>query len=228
MPAPRHVVVTGATGALGRAVVAHLLEEGATCHLPMLEAAPPPDLPAGPRVHAAPGVSLTDEAAVTAFFADLPALAASIHCAGGFAMAPVTETSLAAYQAMHDLNAITCFLSCREAVRTMRRGGAGGRIVNVISRAALEPGAGSLAYTAAKAEVAAITRALAAEVVGEGILVNAVAPAILDTPANRAAMPDADRAAWAAPAEVARAIAWLASPANTLTAGALVPVYGRA
>jgi NAD(P)-dependent dehydrogenase (short-subunit alcohol dehydrogenase family) len=79
-----------------------------------------------------------------------------------------------------------------------------------------------------KAAVAALTRALAVEVKGDGILVNAVLPSIIDTPANRAAMPKADPARWPKPAQIARAILWLASPENGLTSGALIPVYGLA
>ena len=223
----RDIVVTGATGALGGAVVALLVERGATCHLPMMEAAVPAHVPAGERVRPATGVVLTDEAAVTRFFASIPAPWASIHCVGGFAMSPITETTLARYEQQHAINAVTAFLCCREAVRAMRPAG-GGRIVNVISRAALEPAGGSIAYTASKAQVAALTRALAAEVKGDGILVNAVAPAIIDTQANRTSMPGADTSTWAQPREIAEAIAFLVSPANTLTSGALVPVYGRA
>ena len=83
------------------------------------------------------------------------------------------------------------------------------------------------AYAASKAAVAALTVALAEEVVKQGILVNAVAPSILDTPANRQAMPQADHAAWPKVEEVARTILFLASPDNKVTRGAVVPVYGR-
>ena len=130
-------------------------------------------------------------------------------------------------QGMFELNAVSAFLCCREAVRCMRRGG-GGRIVNVAARPALSPTGGMIAYTTAKAAVASLTQCLAAEVVDAGILVNAVLPSIIDTPANRAAMPDADFASWPKPAELAEAIAFLAGPQNRLTSGALVPVYGRA
>jgi NAD(P)-dependent dehydrogenase (short-subunit alcohol dehydrogenase family) len=85
-----------------------------------------------------------------------------------------------------------------------------------------------IAYSASKAAVASITQGLAEEVKAEGILVNAVLPSTMDTPANRAAMPDADFSKWPKVAEVARAILFLASPQNTLTSGALVPVYGKA
>jgi NAD(P)-dependent dehydrogenase (short-subunit alcohol dehydrogenase family) len=128
-----------------------------------------------------------------------------------------------------DSNLIACFLCCRAAVRAMRINGIG-RIVNVAARPALEPrsGAGMAAYTVAKAGVAALTVALAEEVAKGGILVNAVAPSIMDTPANRKAMPKADFAAWPKVDEVAATILFLASPENTVTRGAIVPVYGKA
>jgi NAD(P)-dependent dehydrogenase (short-subunit alcohol dehydrogenase family) len=128
-----------------------------------------------------------------------------------------------------DLNLITTFLSCRAAVNAMTRTGAGGRIVNVAARPALEwrTGAGMAAYAASKAAVAALTVALAEEVVKWGILVNAVAPSIMDTPANRAAMPQADYASWPKVAEVAATILFLASPDNKVSRGGVVPAYGR-
>jgi NAD(P)-dependent dehydrogenase (short-subunit alcohol dehydrogenase family) len=225
--AGRHVVVTGAAGALGGAVVDVLAEAGARCHLPVRGAAPAA-LAGRPALEVAPDIDLGDEAAVTAFYAGLPALWASVHLAGGFAMAPVVDTSLADFSAQLALNAATSFLCCREAVRAMRRGGAGGRIVNVAARPVVTPAGGMLAYATAKGAVAVLTRCLAVEVVGDGILVNAVVPSLIDTPANRRAMPDADFAAWPRPAELAAAIRFLVSPHNALTSGALVPVYGRA
>jgi NAD(P)-dependent dehydrogenase (short-subunit alcohol dehydrogenase family) len=112
----------------------------------------------------------------------------------------------------------------------MLRGGDGGRIVNIATRNALEwrTGSGTVAYTASKAALAAMTVALAEEVVRDGILVNAVAPSTMDTPANRKAMPKADHAAWAKVEDVAAAILFLASPENRVTRGAVMPVYGRA
>ena len=97
------------------------------------------------------------------------------------------------------------------------------------ARHALEPrhGANLTAYTAAKAALAGLTQALAEEVVKDGILVNAVAPSIMDTAANRKSMPDADYAAWPKVEEVAATILFLASPDNAVTRGAIVPVYGR-
>lgn len=227
----RHVVVTGGTGALGSAVVGLLLEAGATCHIPVRDlAASRRFVHRGhERVALSPVPDLTDEATVEAFYAALPSLWASIHAAGGFAMAPIGGTDKAALQRQLDTNLVTGVLCCRAAVQAIGRGAAGGRIVNVVSRPALEwrQGAGMIAYTAAKAALAAVTVALAQEVAGQGILVNAVAPSIMDTPANRAAMPKADHDAWPKLEEVAATIRFLASPGNRVSRGAIVPAYGR-
>jgi NAD(P)-dependent dehydrogenase (short-subunit alcohol dehydrogenase family) len=164
---------------------------------------------------------------VTRFYAALPGpLWASIHVAGGFAMAPIENTTLKTFEAQWRINGVTAFLTSREAARCIKRTGAGGRIVNVASRAAVEPqsGGGKVAYVAAKAAVAAMTRALAAELRGARILVNAVVPDTIDTPGNRAAMPDADFSLWTPPSAIGSTIAWLASPENTTVTGALLPV----
>jgi len=99
-----------------------------------------------------------------------------------------------------------------------------GRLVNVGARSALAPTGGAVGYTIAKAGIAAMTVALADELAADGIRVNAVLPATIDTPANRAAMPGADPSRWRKPAEIAATIAWLISPANTATSGGLIPV----
>lgn len=227
----RHVVVTGGTGALGTAVVGALVQAGATCHVPHhavegLEHYPYRD---HAQVKLRAGVELTDEAAVAALYAGVPRLWASIHLAGGFAPGRVSETDKAGLMRQVETNLATCFLCCRASVNAMAHTGAGGRIVNVAARHALEwrAGAGMAAYASAKAAVAALTVALAEEVAGDGILVNAVAPSIMDTPANRKAMPSADYAAWPKVEEVAATILFLASPENKVTRGSVVPVYGR-
>ena len=127
---------------------------------------------------------------------------------------------------MFRLNTVTAFLCCREAIARMRP--SGGRIVNIAARPALEPTAGMTAYATSKAAVCALTTTLAREVTAEGILVNAVVPSTMDTPANRRAMPTADFERWPKVEQVADAIAFLAGSSNALTSGALVPVYGRA
>ena len=223
----RTVLVSGGTGALGRAVVERLLRDGAAPVVTYRSERELAEAPFSGRVRTQ-RVDLADEQAVRDLFSGLGTLWASIHLAGAFTMAPVADTSVADFRRMFEINAVTCFLCCREAVRTMRRGSSGGRIVNVAARPAAVPVAGMIAYSASKAGVASITQSLAEEVKAEGVLVNAVLPSTMDTPANRAAMPKADFTLWPKVEEVAEAIAFLASPANTLTTGALVPVYGRA
>jgi len=222
------VVVTGGTGALGGAVVAALVAAGAVCHVPYVVAAEAERFPLRDhtRVKLMAGIDLTDEAAVTRLYQGAGNVWASIHLAGGFAMSAVGATSKADLMKQVEMNFVTAFLCCRAALNVMRTGG---RIVNVAARPALEwrSGAGMAAYTASKAAVAALTVALAEEVAKSGILVNAVAPSIMDTPANRAAMPKADFAAWPKVEEVASTIVFLASPDNKVTRGGIVPVYGR-
>jgi NAD(P)-dependent dehydrogenase (short-subunit alcohol dehydrogenase family) len=175
---------------------------------------------------------LSDEGDVAKVYAGVKSSAplwASIHLAGGFAAGKVAETDKTALMTQIDNNFISCFMCCRAAVQAMLASGQGGRIVNVAARPALEwrSGAGMAAYTAAKTGVAALTVALAEEVAKDGILVNAVAPSIMDTPANRKAMPKANFDAWPKVEEVAATIAFLASPDNRVTRGAIVPVYGK-
>ena len=227
----RQVVVTGGTGALGTAVVGALIKAGATCHVPYLidqEAARFPFRDHA-QVKLVADMDLAEESAVARLFEGVPALWASIHLVGGFAMAPVGKTSKADLMKQVDMNFVTAFLCCRAAVNAMTRTGAGGRIVNVATRPALEwrAGAGMVAYVASKAAVAALTVALAEEVVQADILVNAVAPSTMDTPANRAAMPKADFNAWTKVEDVAATILFLASPENRVTRGGVVPVYGK-
>ena len=227
----RHVVVTGGTGALGIAVTGALLAAGATCHLPYRSDDEAQRFPhrGNAQVTLVKLDSLADEAAVTRFYDALPSLWASIHIAGGFAFAPIAESDKAVLMGQIETNLVSSYLCCRAAVNALRRAGTGGRIVNVAARPALEwrQGANMTAYAAAKAGVAAMTAALSEEVAHDGILVNAVAPSIMDTPANRKAMPKADFDTWPKVDEVAATILFLAAPENAVTRGAIVPVYGK-
>ncbi|MBI5112971.1 MAG: SDR family NAD(P)-dependent oxidoreductase [Rhodovulum sp.] len=228
----RHVVVTGGAGALGGGVVAALLEAGAVCHVPTTGdgGTIPAALRESTRVLIHPGVDLADAEAVDRLYERLPPLWASIHLAGGFAFGPLRDLDAAVLHRQIEINLVTCALCCQAALRAFSRGRNGGRIVNVAARPALEwrTGAGMAVYAAAKAAVAALTVALAEEVAKEGVLVNAVAPSIMDTPANRQDMPKADLSAWPKVEEVAATILFLASPENRVTRGAVVPVYGKA
>lgn len=229
----RVVVVTGGTGALGRAVVERLLRDGAAPVVTYRSERESGEASFGGRVQSR-RVDAGDERAVAELYAAAGPVWASVHLAGAYAMAPAAETSAADFRKMFEVNAVTCFLCCREAVRAIRAAGggagngAGGRIVNVAARPAVVPAGGAIAYAASKAAVVSVTQSLAEEVRAERILVNAVLPSLMDTPANRAAMPKADFSTWPKAGEVAEAIAFLVAPANTLTTGALVPVYGRA
>ena len=222
----KHVVVTGGTGALGGAVVTRLVAEGATCHVPVHGAKAPDDLPG---IHYAAGVDLTDPGTVDAFYEDVGDLWASVHLAGGFTFGKTVEADDDTLEKMFRMNALTVWLCSRAAARAMAASGKGGRIVNVAARPALEPrsGSGMVAYAASKAAVAAMTQALGEELKGSGILVNAIAPSILDTPANRADMPKADFSKWVSLDAAAEAIAFLVSPQNAASC-AIVPLYGRA
>ncbi len=227
----RHLVITGGAGALGTAVVTALVEAGAICHVPCFDGAEAQRFRLRDHKHVVLSVtgSLADERPIRLLYQWIAPLWAAIHLAGGGAAAPLSETSVATLQQQIEMNLVSCLLCCRAAVNAMTANAAGGRIVNVAARAALEwrTGAGMAAYTASKAAVAALTVALAEEVAKDGILVNAVAPSIMDTPANRAAMPKADYSLWPKVEEVAATILFLASPENRITRGAVVPVYGK-
>lgn len=224
----RHVVITGGTGALGTAVVEALIGAGAICHVPCFNEAEAQRfaLRDRPQVKLVVAGNLADEAAIGRFYQSVGPLWASIHLAGGFAAGPLRDATVATIRQQIDMNLMTCLLCCRAAVGAMT---GGGRIVNVAARPALEwrSGAGMVAYAASKAAVAALTAALAEEVAKDGILVNAVAPSIMDTLANRSAMPKADYDLWPKVAEVAATIMFLASPENRVTRGGIVPVYGQ-
>ena len=232
MPGPfdgRRGVITGGSGFLGTAVVKALLDAGASCEVTWRDEKELARLNFGAgatvRTHQ---VELSDEQSVSRLYAQFPDLWASIHAAGGFAMAPIAETSLDQFREMFHTNSVSAFLCCREAIKAFRRSPAkSGRIVNVAARPAVVPTGGMIAYSTSKAAVASMTQSLAEELKAERMWVNAVLPSIMDTPANRAAMPKADFAKWPKLSEVAATIAFLASPQNAVTRGALVPAYGQ-
>jgi NAD(P)-dependent dehydrogenase (short-subunit alcohol dehydrogenase family) len=222
------VVVTGGTGALGAAIVDLIVSRGGRCIIPSRK--PSAALPVGGNgtVEIVTGINLEDEAAVARFYESLPLIWASIHVAGGYAGGPLESQTKADFYRMMETNAASALLCCREAVKKMRAAGAGGRIVNVASRSALVPMANMTSYAMSKAAVAALTQCLAEEVIPDGILVNAVAPAVMDTLANRAAFgPGKDFSKWPSVADVAQTVVYLAGPDNRCIRGAVVPVYGK-
>lgn len=228
----RLVVITGGAGFLGQAVVEHVLEAGGRAVVPVMSDAELSRFrfAGDPRVSTVVGVDLSDSGATDALYAGhASGLWGSIHVAGGFSMGPIEAADGRAFETQLRMNAMTCYNCCRAAVVQMRATGRGGRIVNVAAKPALHhhEGAKMVAYAASKAAVAAITGALSEEVKHDHIWISAVVPSIMDTPANRSAMPNADHSAWPRVEEVAATICFLASPANKVTRGAIVPVYGR-
>ncbi len=227
------IVVTGGAGALGKAVVHKLIREGAICDVPCVSEKDRDTFSAldAQLVRAVAEVDLTEEQTVIAYYSDVAAsgqLWGSIHLVGGFLAAPLLETSGKDFVRQFELNALTAFLCSREAVRHIRQTGRGGCIVNVAARPAVEPrtGAGRIAYTAAKSAVAAISQSMGEELAEQRIWVNAVAPSIMDTPANRDAMPKADFNKWVQVEDVAAAVVSLVSPENRCVRSGIVPVYG--
>ena len=150
-----------------------------------------------------------------------------VNLAGGYRWTRVADTDDATLEHLLDLNLRTTFAMCRAAAPALVAAG-GGAIVNVSARAALRGEAGNGVYGATKAAVLALTQSLSAELKGDGVNVNAVLPSIIDTPANRKAMPKSDPATWVAPADLASVIVFLASDAAAAIHGAAIPVYGLA
>lgn len=221
------VVVTGAFGALGRAVVQRALEMGASVAQVDRSNSAPGAADAARNLIVG-GVDLADPAAARAAFARIGAhfggMDALLNIAGGFVWQKVGGGDLAAWDRMYDLNLRTAVSACMAALPFLERSGSGA-IVNVGALGAVKAGAGMGAYAASKAGIAKLTESLAEELKGR-VTVNAVLPSIIDTPANRADMPDADFGKWVRPAELAEAVLFLASKKSRAITGALLPVTG--
>jgi NAD(P)-dependent dehydrogenase (short-subunit alcohol dehydrogenase family) len=225
------VLVAGGTGALGGAVVRELLDAGhrvsATWVVEKERERVGEDL-GDPEGLSLVQADLMDPDAVGAAVDSVDDLGAVVNLVGGFFDGPrVHEMAVEDWERMMHLNLWPGFLLARAAMpRLIERGG--GAYVGVSARPALQPFAGAAAYVTAKAAVLAFVRALDADYRQEGIHANAVLPSVIDTPANRAASPDADYSKWVPPAEIAKVIRFLVSEDSAVTSGAAIPVYGRA
>ena len=230
--AGRIAVVTGGTGALGQAVTLRLLADGATVAVPYAVEKEREQLTQ--RVAAADRQRLIlkpadviDVKAMTAFADEVVTARGKIDVlvagVGGFAGGSLLETDLETWKRMLDLNLTSAFSVARAVVPVMARARYG-RVVVVASRAVVPPAGGFIGYTVAKAGVIAFTQALSQEVRDQGITVNAVLPSTMDTPANRAAMPDSDRKGWVPVEAVADAIAVLARDASAHITGTLLAI----
>ena len=231
--AGRTVIVTGGTGALGGSVVRGFVEAGARVLVTYVaegEVAPFrrrfADAADRVELHRC---DVRAAAEVEALLRQVPsgALQAVVNLAGGYRWTKVADADDATLEHLLDLNLRTTFAMCRAAAPALVAAG-GGAIVNVSARAALRGEAGNGVYGATKAAVLALTQSLSAELKCDGVNVNAVLPSIIDTPANRQAMPKSDPAAWVAPGELANVIVFLASDAAAAVHGAAIPVYGLA
>jgi NAD(P)-dependent dehydrogenase (short-subunit alcohol dehydrogenase family) len=220
------VLVAGGTGFLGTAVVRELLRSGYDVAATWVVDKERERLAAEPveLIQA----DLFDPAAAEAAVAAVSDLEAVANLVGGFADGPrVHETDPAQFDRLIKLNLTPAFLLARAAMpRLMERGG--GAFVSVSARTALRPYPGGGAYSVAKAAVLALVTALDVEYRREGVRCNAILPSVIDTPANRAAQPDADHSKWVQPEEIAKVIRFLVSGESAVTSGAAVPVYGRA
>jgi len=228
--AGRVLAITGAFGVLGSAVAKAAADEGGRLALIDFAKAAPVGLPSGPDVLVLPGVDLTDAvqtgAAMDAIADRFGGIDGLLNIAGGFKWETLQDGSIESWPQLYRLNVLTAANASRAAIPHLKRSAAG-RIVNVGSSAALKAALGMGAYAASKAGVHALTQALAEELKGDNVTVNAVLPSILDTPTNRADMPGADVSTWVAPDDLAAVILFLASEAATAVTGALVPVTGR-
>ncbi len=225
------VLVTGGTGALGSAVLAELVESGARVVSTWLVEREREAVTEafGDRVGLVEADLSSDEgaaAAVDAAAADGP-LRGIVNLVGGFAAGErLHEEPVATLEKMIALNLMTAVRVSRAGIPKLLDAG-GGAIVCVGTKTALEPFSGGAAYSVSKAAVLALVKALDVEYRGDGIRVNAVMPSVIDTPANRESMPDADPEEWVPPEQIGRVIRFLCSEDSAPISGAWVPVYGK-
>jgi NAD(P)-dependent dehydrogenase (short-subunit alcohol dehydrogenase family) len=216
------ILVTGAAGVLGQAVITTLAAHGEAVIAVDLA----PTIPQVGQRLSFGGIDLADPAAGAALIAQVgEPVTGLVNVAGGFLWETVAEGGWASWERMYRINVQTAFEASRLALPALRS--TRGAIVNVSAAATARAGAGMGAYTAAKSAVSRLTEALAAEELANGVRVNAVMPSVIDTPANRRDMPDADPGRWVTPTEIAEVVAFLLSPAASGVTGALVPVVGR-
>ncbi|MEU9826576.1 SDR family NAD(P)-dependent oxidoreductase [Micromonospora chersina] len=228
--AERTVLVTGGTGGLGGAVTAAFLKAGWRVVVPEREGGGAAPVAAGPvRVVA----DLLDPAGVARAVAVAAAepsapLRAVVNLVGGYASGGlVHETPIDEFDRMLRINLRPTYLVTQAALPHLVEAG-GGAVVCVSARAAVAPFPGAAGYATAKAAVQTFANAVAVEYRQRGVRCNTVLPSVIDTPANRAAQPDADHRRWVPPAEIAAVIRFLASDESAPTSGASIPVYGRA
>jgi NAD(P)-dependent dehydrogenase (short-subunit alcohol dehydrogenase family) len=227
------VMITGAAGNLGRAVVHELASHGA--RLICVERNPQSlddlvaSLPAGTEMLKLPGIDLTDldacRIAVGAGADSFGGIDALVNTVGGFQMGPVDGAGLAQWDTLLAMNARTAYAISAAVLPVMQKANYG-RIVHVAAAPGLKAGSNQAAYAASKAAVIRLTEAIAAENRARRISANCILPGTIDTPQNRAAMPDARTDGWVKPEAIAQLIAYLVSPQAGVVTGAAIPATG--
>jgi NAD(P)-dependent dehydrogenase (short-subunit alcohol dehydrogenase family) len=221
-PDKKVVLIAGGAGALGGTVTPAFAQSGA--RVIIVERNPPPDQVAAGNAMKA---DVTDDAALRRLVDDVIQRAGRldvvVNLVGGFAMGRVVDTDLSLWQRMLTMNVTSAFLLSKSVLPHMLERGTG-RILHVAAWAAVEPFAGAAAYLVAKSSLLALIRVLALELKGSGVTVNGVLPTTIDTPANRASMPEADPSGWAKPEAIAKTLLFLASDEADRISGAAIPV----
>jgi len=229
---PRTVLVTGGSGALGQAITRRFLDAGDTVCVPWIVEKERERLQASVTGETVKRLLLeqcdvSSDAAMGQLVAKVIAghrrLDVLVSAVGGFAMGDLVHTDRALWDQMIALNLTTQYVAAHAVLPHMLAAGSG-RIVAIASRAVVPPGGGLIGYTVAKAAVIAFVQALAVETKGRGVTANAVLPSTMDTPANRAAMPDVDPKTWVPVEAVADAIAYLAAPTSGHITGTLLAI----
>lgn len=231
----RVVMITGAAGNLGVAVAQAFLPTGAQLilvdHTPARLPGIYPQLATSTTHLFAPPTDVADPLSVAAMMAEVERryerIDVLVNTVGAYrAGTPLHATPLAEADFLFGLNARSVFVMCQAVIPLMLRQGYG-KIINTASRAALNVAANQAAYSASKMAVVRLTESMAEELKDAGLNVNCVLPGLIDTPPNRAAMPDADFSRWVAPAAIADVILFLASEQARAINGAAIPVYGQ-
>jgi len=224
MTSARTVIVTGAFGILGSAVAAAFAAQGDRVARIDYAPAPAEPLPGGVDIG---GVDLTDPAAAQKAVADVGAALGPVqilvNIAGGFVWQTLADGGIDTWNRMYAINAATC-VNMVKATLPALTATAGARIVNIGAGGAIMAAAGMGGYAASKSAVHKLTESLAAELADKDITINAILPSIIDTPTNRADMPNADFSKWVQPGAIAEVILFLASPAARSISGALIPI----
>jgi len=219
------ILITGAAGGLGSAVCRVFLEAGVNV---IAVDRSWKNTPSHPAIEADLTTGEGAAAMIEQALAHGP-IDGFVHLVGGFSGGkPISETDDQTFDLMMNVNLRIAFNSIRAVLKPMIKEARHGRIVAIGSRAAIDPSPNFAAYAISKAALVALVKNVAAEVKGLGITANIVLPSTIDTPANRAAMPQSDFSKWVAPESIARLLLWLVSDAASDVSGAVIPIYGRA